>query len=294
MVQCLRCHAQIEQESYSIKFCPFCGWQLDKKASKETDFELGRISALETIKKDIIFWLGIPVLILSILGYFIGNFSMRILIDESVRNEITRISDDLKEMIDIFPVMEHEFYKIENFRLLSRIENDNPKIDLKEYLIKSSKNIYNIISVDFIIRPYLVNENEDIVYSGMFSSSNITIDDLSEIEYLKYDFIISVFYRDIIDREKSEEILNKDINYFISNMKEIFSVKTTLFINDKLLWEDTRKFKKDHIFIVNEERNVFNIPSISFISKEHFKVNVKRDFKNIKKIKMKYRNEVMK
>jgi len=62
------CHGNVEE---GARFCPECGAQL-RRDKTPSDYEIGKIAALASIKKDIIAWLGAPMLGITIITGVLG------------------------------------------------------------------------------------------------------------------------------------------------------------------------------------------------------------------------------
>jgi hypothetical protein len=76
-------------------FCSSCGRVLNKIIPR-SDFELGRIAALDTIKKDILSWFGGGLILLTILG----AFGISELIKNQVGTSVDKRLEDLKKRIE--------------------------------------------------------------------------------------------------------------------------------------------------------------------------------------------------
>jgi hypothetical protein len=88
MVECPNCHQRVIQES--TNFCSNCGRQLDKNAPL-SDFERGRIDAINNIKQEFWNWLNLPASILAIFGLMITVstiFGIQLFITSQVETKV--------------------------------------------------------------------------------------------------------------------------------------------------------------------------------------------------------------
>ena len=143
MQNCPHCHQKILLEDY--KFCPYCAWRFDDNTPR-AEFELGRLAALEKIKHDLRWWIrgkfAFIYLLIIALGYFaiffgddyIGRFVSQQVneqiekrlptdINQAVKNRMEDISIKLYSLVDIFPIIEYDFYRIRNFDVYIGIVN---------------------------------------------------------------------------------------------------------------------------------------------------------------------------
>jgi hypothetical protein len=77
------------------KFCSLCGRFLNRQ-TPPSDFEIGRIAALDTIKKDILSWIGGGLIVLTILA----AFGVNEVIKDRVSSSVDKRLEDLKRRID--------------------------------------------------------------------------------------------------------------------------------------------------------------------------------------------------
>jgi len=141
MANCPRCHEPLrEPYEYSKKshyrFCPHCGWQLDSDA-RRTDFELGKIEALNTIKEELLKWflrITVPFTIIALIfGPITITSYIKNAVNDKVDKEIAKISEHLVNIRKIFPLIEHDFYRIKKFDVgLSIVDTDGREIQSTE------------------------------------------------------------------------------------------------------------------------------------------------------------------
>lgn len=84
---CPTCSAPI---SGGAKFCSYCGRSLGQQSTK-SDFDIGRIAALDDVKKSVLTWVGGIGTILAI----VGGYAIFGAVSTSVSNEITKKLDFL-------------------------------------------------------------------------------------------------------------------------------------------------------------------------------------------------------
>ncbi len=73
----------------SDNFCSACGRPLTKGVAA-SDFEIGKIAALDTIKKDILVWIGAPAAIIGALFTILAYFGITDLIKTRVSDEVNQ------------------------------------------------------------------------------------------------------------------------------------------------------------------------------------------------------------
>jgi hypothetical protein len=91
-VHCKKCGALVDKGDL---FCRVCGSSLVKKQPL-SDFEIGKVAALDTIKSDFIKWIGSISLLLAILGIFGFNK----VVDSAVTEKVTVAMDTLRSGIE--------------------------------------------------------------------------------------------------------------------------------------------------------------------------------------------------
>ena len=91
--QCMRCNAIAKQND---QFCSKCGKKFSKNA-EISDFEIGRIAALDTIKGDILKWFGLLSLVLGILALFGINEILKSSVNSAVTLQTNELKSDLEK-----------------------------------------------------------------------------------------------------------------------------------------------------------------------------------------------------
>ena len=90
-MNCPKCHKEILAESL---YCSFCGTNIHQEASL-SHFEIGKLAALESIKKEILSWLArlwIPITILAFFGTWGAvNSLVNSRVDKVLENMVTKI-----------------------------------------------------------------------------------------------------------------------------------------------------------------------------------------------------------
>lgn len=80
-------------------FCPNCGSRPDKKLAR-TDFEIGRIDALETVKADILKWLGIWAVLITLALALLVYVGVDHIITDKVGTEVQQKLASMTSTID--------------------------------------------------------------------------------------------------------------------------------------------------------------------------------------------------
>ena len=105
MVACPACHAEADNEA---KFCSRCGTSLDvSRGGRLSDFEIGKIAALDSLKKDVLKWVGGSAGIIgaafAILAYLGLNATLQSSITEQVKEALRQNQKDISGAIrDIY------------------------------------------------------------------------------------------------------------------------------------------------------------------------------------------------
>ena len=307
------------------KFCPFCAWQLDNDA-RRTDFELGLLEALNTIKQQISTWLThrfniiasivtICAFIVTILGIFgfnelINNRveksvnssiekldkSVREMVDnsveKSVREEVGRIHNDLRYLLDIFPIIEIDFFRIRSVKSTIKVIN-NEKIKsmmtaegrIISDATLSSKLISDSNSFDFISNgtgtkdPELISDSDFLFHNYPFSYLiSEQIDIFKKFNYLEIKISMNVFedasqYPDSVISKFSEKLdtyvnsidkinisidVNK-VNFYQdtikrNDLKKSGKLEYTSTINLRDTFNDTELLRKRYIKSIDREK----------------------------------------
>jgi hypothetical protein len=99
MVICPTCNAEADDEA---KFCCNCGTKL-QRSGPLSDFEIGKIAALDSIKKDTLKWIGGSASIIGVafalLAYFGLNETLKSSVAEQVKAELKQNKDDIDKAI---------------------------------------------------------------------------------------------------------------------------------------------------------------------------------------------------
>jgi uncharacterized membrane protein YvbJ len=99
MVACPTCHVEADDEA---RFCSNCGAKL-QQFGHLSDFEIGKIAALDSIKKDILKWVGGSATIIGItfagLAYFGLNETLKETVTEQVKAELKQNRNDIDKAI---------------------------------------------------------------------------------------------------------------------------------------------------------------------------------------------------
>src|SRR5271154_2087289 len=101
MVTCPTCHAEAEDEA---RFCSQCGTSLDTSGRGHlSDFEIGKIAALDSVKKDILKWVGGSVTVIgaafAALAYLGLNATLQSSVTEQVKSSLQQNHKDISKAI---------------------------------------------------------------------------------------------------------------------------------------------------------------------------------------------------
>jgi hypothetical protein len=95
MAECSACSASLPN---GARYCPICGTAAES-TSLPSQFEIGKLFALVTIKREILTWLGGSATIigaaLAILAYFGLNETVKSTVSEQIRKELERRNDEI-------------------------------------------------------------------------------------------------------------------------------------------------------------------------------------------------------
>src|ERR1035437_8687276 len=97
MAQCPKCHHDSQDDA---KYCAHCGNPLGSLTDAAAAFEIGKIAALATIKRDILTWFGGGVSIIGIVLTVFAFLGMNEVVKSSVSTEIRGELDRIRENID--------------------------------------------------------------------------------------------------------------------------------------------------------------------------------------------------
>lgn len=303
MKNCPRHGLLLEQ----YKFCPFCGWPLDMDA-RRTDFELGRFEALSTVKEEITRWFrdrfNTYVSIVSIIGFtltILGIFGINEMVTNrvdravhtEVDKEIGKVSDKLKKMIEIFPIMEFDFYRIKNIDFLPSVVLNNKKeierisawpLEIPVYDIKGNPTIRIQFPFVGLYSPYNIIFSKGVTGSGKIVSpeNNVidgkTIDVVSEANILEVNFDISIIGDNY---DKNKESVKKIIQ------ENIKSVTVLILVNNI-------DFHKHEIPVQENQCNYEEIRFEGTASslKCNIKSEVSKIYKNTETVRTMYRTRL--
>lgn len=80
----------------ATNFCPFCGKRLNKEMPK-SDFEIGKIAALDTIKSDVLNWLLRIAGVGALIGIFGIHEYVKLAVDSSVKGQLGSLSQKIEK-----------------------------------------------------------------------------------------------------------------------------------------------------------------------------------------------------
>jgi hypothetical protein len=92
-------------------FCPNCGRRTDR-STQYSDFEIGKLAALDSIKSDFIKWIGGISVIITILGLF--GFSK--LVELEKKKQISNIIDNTNFAL-VFNKLKFDLFRIKDIAL---------------------------------------------------------------------------------------------------------------------------------------------------------------------------------
>jgi hypothetical protein len=287
MSDCPHCHQEILSENY--KFCPYCAWRLDENTPR-AEFELGKVAALETLKQDIKPWIRkyfapmyFIISVATIIALFFGDDFVGTIvgrkiddqlnkrlpedINRAVKDRMTDVSLQLRNLVEIFPVMEYEFYRFREVKIVYDEEYFDDLFEKKSAELNrelsskcSSESIAGEASLNILgmsIYPYIVNETKKLVvpvsadlnkalglrYKG-YKFITDTEQNKPRAESIADVFEGSVYFEYVLfistdcykgGRESVEEgELYKKIREIIFNMKEIATFK--VIVNGHEFW----------------------------------------------------------
>jgi uncharacterized membrane protein YvbJ len=95
----LRCQACGEMVDEDARFCSRCGVQLGS-VNESSDFEIGKIAALASIKKDILSWIGAPAAVIGAIIAILGWLGINQMVTSSVDLKVEKSMDKIKDGID--------------------------------------------------------------------------------------------------------------------------------------------------------------------------------------------------
>jgi hypothetical protein len=289
------------------KFCPLCAWPLDENA-RRADFELGRLEALNTIKQDIINWFinrfGLIASAIGLLSILLGFYSCNNIIttnvEKSVREEVNKevskevdiefrkISDQLRKMVNIFPIIEYDFYRIKDINLDLDISVSSGtgirKDELNVFQISSKP---SIMILEFPLAG-LFHGNKSVVYKGDNYAGELElepfsvlegkpIDILSRSEFLDIFIFISIFLVSF-DDDRSEQTAMKIV------YEHIKTVNVSILVNNIY-------FKKHEIPIREFECN-FEVRELVETIRCHIRKDVSNIYKNVETVRDIYRSRL--
>jgi hypothetical protein len=178
MTTCSSCASLIPDDA---KFCPQCGAPRVKPTTL-SEFEIGKIAALSTIRRDILTWLGGTVTALGVIFAVLGYLGMTEMVKSTVSEQIKKALEKRDEQIsksmqDVFINLgkaQRDQEQISNILIQSKMKLDEAEVQSKTLEIRRKD----------LIGAITKTEEERLSLESLIRQLNIA----TFIQKLKYDF----------------------------------------------------------------------------------------------------------
>ena len=157
----------------SAHYCANCGSVLEQ-ANAPSAFEYGRITALESVKSEILKWLGVPLAILTAVVGFLGYLGISNTINSEVQSQVEKeidknLNSTSHEIMKRFIKISHQEDAID--RMEKRSNNELAGLQsIKKQLVASEQELQNRLSA-MEMGPFLAKLSYDFYHLRDFAVS---------------------------------------------------------------------------------------------------------------------------